>query len=476
MSRTRPDLILFMTSLSARTQFITQNEAHIDTLPFDGITVNIPPGWSAMSPGNRVTRADLETWLEPLRAFNQGRDNWLTVHIDDPGDVFNDTAWTRVVQNWKLMAEVAKEKDFDGILFDNEEYQGRLLNWPEDYPPDVVARGLQAYQDQMSLRGRQIAEAVASVWDDAKIAFTHGPYISVQQEPGAPNQWGDADQHELAGALFTGFLEGASANMRIVDGGELYSLRTADDYARFFDYRSNALPGQIDWNVDPDIIANWAARVDQTTIVYTDEYPPGVFLTPQTLVSTLLNAFDHSEGAVYLFTEEDNFDWLTPGELPADWLAAARRAVWLADHTISGTNGDNTLQGGPAANRLMGYRGDDRLAGNAGADWLEGRRGADHLWGGAGNDDLLGGRGDDTLSGGGGNDRLTGGTGADVFVLRRHCGADRVLDFNPDVDRIAATGIAQVTEVDAGLRVTLGDASLLLVGLHTADIDDITFI
>ena len=142
MSRTRPDLLLFMTSLSARTQFITQNEAHIDTLPFDGITVNIPAGWSAMSPGSCITRADLITWLEPLRAFNQGRANWLTIEVDDPGDVFNTAAWARVVQNWKLMAEVARDMGFDGILFDNEEYQGPWQNWPEDYPPDVVARGL----------------------------------------------------------------------------------------------------------------------------------------------------------------------------------------------------------------------------------------------------------------------------------------------------------------------------------------------
>jgi RTX calcium-binding nonapeptide repeat (4 copies) len=476
MSRTRPDLILFMSSLSARTQFITANEGHIDTLPFDGITVNIPAGWSAMSPNTTITRADLMTWLEPLREFNQGRDNWLTIEVDDPGDVFNDAAWARVVQNWKLMAEVAHDMGFDGIMFDNEEYQGHWQNWPEDYPPEVVAMGLPAYQDQTALRGRQIAQAVASVWPDAKITFAHGPYVAVQQDPGAPNQWGDADQHDLEGAFFTGFVEGAGPRMHMVDGGELYSLRTPADFAAFYDYRSHRLPGQFRWNVDPDVIANWASRVDQTSIVYTDEYPPGVYLTPQTMITTLLNAFDYSDGPVYLYTEPGHFDWLTPGQLPAAWLNAARRAVWLADHTVGGTAGNDRLEGGSAANRLMGYGGNDRLIGNAGADWLEGRLGNDTLWGGIGRDNIMGGVGNDRLDGGAGDDRLTGGAGADTFALRRHMGTDRVMDFDPTIDRIDAPGGARLTAVAGGVQVTMGDASLLLVGLHATDIAHITII
>ncbi|MGL5009387.1 MAG: hypothetical protein ACRC6I_05860, partial [Paracoccaceae bacterium] len=145
MADKRPDLVLFVADVSARTQFITQNEAHIDTLPFDGIAVNIPQSWSAMSPDVSVTRADLEYWLEPLRSFNQGRNNWLTIEVDDPGDVFDDAAWARVVDNWRLMAEVARDLGFEGILFDNEQYQGKWQNWPEDYPPEAVAIGQDAY-------------------------------------------------------------------------------------------------------------------------------------------------------------------------------------------------------------------------------------------------------------------------------------------------------------------------------------------
>ena len=82
----------------------------------------------------------------------------------------------------------------------------------------------------------------------------------------------------------------------------------------------------------------------------------------------------------------------------------------------------------------------------------------------------------DTLAGGTDDDRLSGGSGPDVFLLRRNCGADRVLDFNPDMDRIDAPDGARLAAEAGGVRVTLGNASLLLVGLSGAGIPDISII
>jgi hypothetical protein len=476
MADKRPDLILFTADVSARTQFITQNEAHIDTLPFDGITVNIPQSWSAMSPDYQVTRADLEGWLEPLRSFNADRNNWLTIVVDDPGDVFDDAAWAVVVENWRLMAEAARDLGFEGILFDNEEYFGQWQNWPEDYPPEALAIGQEAYQAQTSLRGRQIAEAVASVWSDAKIGFAHGPYISVDPEPGRPTQTGPASLYELYGPFFTGFAEGAGPGMRMVDGGELYALRTAEEFAWFQDWRSNTVPGKIDWAVDPDLIANWDAQVDQATMVYTDEWPIGTPQTPDSLTSTLLNAFDNSEGTVYLYNEVAHIDWLTAGKTAPEWLAAVTRAVTLADSTTRGTAGADKLNGAATDNRLVGEGGNDHLQGLDGQDWLVGDAGADTLWGGNGADDLFGGAGSDRLNGGAGNDRLEGGADSDTFILRSTGGSDRVTDFDPTTDRIDVIGevsSASASQTADGLQVTYDGGTLLLQGV-TGTLADVT--
>jgi hypothetical protein len=476
MEGDRPDLILFVADVSARTQFILPNEAHIDTLPFDGITVNIPQSWSAMSPDYVVTRADLEFWLEPLRSFNEGRNNWLMVEVDDPGDVFDDAAWAVVVENWRLMAEVAKEMGFEGILFDNEEYQGKWQNWPEGYPPEVVAIGEEAYQAQTALRGRQIAEAVGSVWPEAKIGFAHGPYVSVEPEPGRPSQSGDPENFELYGPFFTGFAEGAGPNMRMVDGGEIYALRTAEDFQWFKEWRGTTAPQQFDWAVDPNLIADWDARVDQAIMVYTDEFPVGSPQTPETLTSTLLNAFDNAEGVVYLYNEVAHIDWLTAGQTAPEWLAAVTRAVWLADHTISGTDVTETLTGDDLDNRLMGHLGDDTLFGGLGNDWLEGGAGNDMLRGMAGNDDMFGGDGDDLFGSGRGDDKMTGGLGADTFMLRQGAGSEKVTDFDVAVDRVDSDDGTVITVVADGLLVTNGNATMLLEGLTEADIRNVTLI
>jgi hypothetical protein len=491
----RPDLILFTSAISARTQFVLPNADHIRSLPFDGFTVNIPQGWSAFSPDTRFTRADIRTWLDPLKDFSAGRDDWLTIYVDDPGDVFDDAAWADVIHNWTLLAAEAKRIGFEGILFDNEEYQGSWQRWPEGYTDAQIARGLEAYQDQTALRGRQIAEAVASVWSDAKIMVTHGPYVSAPYpNDRLPNQWGDPEQNALYGAFFTGMAEGAGPDMQMIDGGELYALRTLEQFQAFHDFRAETLPGVIPWDVDPELLANWDAEVDQAVMVYTQDYPAGQGLTPETLVPTLLNAFDTAEGAVYLFSENlADFDWLTPGAMPPGWIAAVERAVRLADHTERGTARGDVMAGADGAERSLGRGGDDRIYGGSGRDWLQGGDGDDTLVGGtagdnlfggdggdvlrgktgnddlrgrAGQDALYGGKGDDTLGGGTGDDWMTGGTGADTFRLREGSGRDRVIAFDPTEDRIDLPDDAQavVTVLADRIEVRLGAGVLILEG------------
>ncbi|MBK5937915.1 S8 family serine peptidase [Halochromatium roseum] len=74
--------------------------------------------------------------------------------------------------------------------------------------------------------------------------------------------------------------------------------------------------------------------------------------------------------------------------------------------------------GGDGADALLAAAWDSTLFGGRGHDWL---------YGNSGNDLLLGGRG---------NDHLTGGAGADVFIFHDQNGQDRILDFDPTIDRI----------------------------------------
>jgi Ca2+-binding RTX toxin-like protein len=103
---------------------------------------------------------------------------------------------------------------------------------------------------------------------------------------------------------------------------------------------------------------------------------------------------------------------------------------------LHGGGGNDVLRGGGGNDVLRGGGGNDVLRGGGGDDVLRGGGGDDVLRGDGGNDVLIGGRGDDVLIGGAGNDRLVGGAGADRFVFQPNGGADLVVDFQDDLDRL----------------------------------------
>lgn len=119
-----------------------------------------------------------------------------------------------------------------------------------------------------------------------------------------------------------------------------------------------------------------------------------------------------------------------------------------------GNHGDNVLTGNDGHNHLSGHNGNDFLYGMSGNDTLSGGNGNDHLNGGDGNDRLLGGNGHDYLNGGNGDDYLAGGTGSNTIITGAgrdtiaftpsdiHDGSiDRVLDFDPNMDKLDLSAI-----------------------------------
>ena len=524
----RPNLILYTASNSARTIEILRNAEHIKGLPIDGMVINVPQSYFAMSApgaapeGAEVTRAALEPWLEPLADFNEGMHNYLITFIDRPGDLFDDAVWAQVAENFRLMAEGAREAGFKGMIFDNEEYFGAWDNFPEDWPGADPA-DLTAYQAQAALRGRQIMEAIAEAFPEAEVGVTHGPYTSVEggadEPPTIEAQAGGAALQELRGPFFTGMLEGKGPGQTLIDMGELYGARTAPEYAASQAYRSDRVPELIDWDVAPALLDGWDSEVVIDHMVSTDQFPTdGV--TPETLEIALEGAFAHSEENVFLYStvgtsfNEENLDWFVPGLVRAEWTDAIADAI--ADFEAGETapdpgpqppaaNGNDVLVGGTAADFLRGEGGDDEIYGNGGDDWLEGGAGADIVAGGTGWDwssyelsssavrvDLLadaasGGHatgdtligienlrgsafadrltGDDGvgwLDGGAGNDVLVGNWGADR--LKGGSGSDR-LSGGGDGDTfvfadVQGAGRDVVTDFDG----TLGDR-LLFEGL-----------
>ncbi|HEY7036399.1 MAG TPA: hypothetical protein VH482_34035 [Thermomicrobiales bacterium] len=338
-STPRPDppyLILLQRSTTEtntnRTPYILANLDYIESLPFDGMVVNIPASWDVMRGRPLAYQHIYDHWLAPLQGkFTHFTQNFVEVMIDDPGDVFDDAAWQVTVDNWRLMARAARQAGFVGIFFDNEEYTGRWLDYPEDYTNPTHT--LDEYRAQTRLRGTQIMQAIVAEFPNVVFLTYHGPYVS---EPKTPlsviaGQSAAGDASDLTGALFTGFLEGLGPQAQLIDGGEVYAYRTADDFAHSYAWRKTGLPSAATDSafISPADRAVWSQRVGISYGVYNLTFPPHApTMTPQIMRTTLEQALRHADRYVWYYTYIDN--WLIPGDMPHCWFNAvegARAAV-----------------------------------------------------------------------------------------------------------------------------------------------------
>jgi Ca2+-binding RTX toxin-like protein len=124
------------------------------------------------------------------------------------------------------------------------------------------------------------------------------------------------------------------------------------------------------------------------------------------------------------------------------------------------------------------------LLGNANIDGT-GSGGANTIRGNIGNNTLNGQAGADHLFGGKGNDKLLGGADADTFHFSTGDGKDKVMDMVQGADKIDVSGWdaignfaqlkAHAADQGADVLITDGSDSLLIVGLHKADLKAVDF-
>jgi hypothetical protein len=320
-------LVLYQPNLSARTPALVANTAHIETLPFDGFTVNIPASWSVMEPGARLAYGEVfDHWLAPLQGrFRRVGRNFVLAVVRKAADPFDDD-WSAVVANWRVLARAARAAGLAGILFDNEPYFERLWIWPRDtdrgYP-------LAAYQQRYRERGRELMAALRDVWPDIQLIVLHGPYLS---EPRTPDDitldQAAPDARDLSGHFFVGLLQGSGRGARVVDGGEVYQYRTAQDFARSYLWRKREMPrlraGAL---IPPELRPLWAERVSVGFGLYDIAWRPGYPMAPPILGQALAHALARADDYVWLFTEgEGPRDYLVPGGVGEPWLRAIREA------------------------------------------------------------------------------------------------------------------------------------------------------
>jgi len=330
--RSPPFLILhdcFGDNPAPTPSYIRDHRNFLESQPFDGLAVylrkpDLTSNVSAAVLGRQpVSAASMIDVLAPLRglALENLTENFAAVVGGCPPDFVED--WSAPIANFSRLARAARETGLRGVLIDNESYGTPWAN----YPRGVLfkSKPLREYQDQARLRGRQVMEAMVSEFPGITVILLHGPYLS---EPTAPAPLFPAWQssNELLGPFFAGFVEGAGALATVVDGGELYHLRTEEQFRMSFEWRKRVFPSAgLDCAFVPAALrVPWEARVSVGFGII-DRPFHGQRMDPGILATTLARALGRTDGYVWLYVEGPTF--LRPhdqGGASDEWVEAVR--------------------------------------------------------------------------------------------------------------------------------------------------------
>ena len=312
--------------------FVSANLAFLESQPFDGIVVYLrDPGLTFNVTQKTMTNAPVSyenaLWvMSPLATlgFTNLTQNLGLIQGSSPPDFFDD--WSVPIQNFANVARAAKDSGLKGICFDNEQY---AAPWG-DYGPQskyAATKSLADYEAQARLRGKQVMQAMVAQFPDIVFLTLHGPYVS---EPDAPPalefpQWQSGN--ELMGPYFAGFMEGAGDSACVMDGGELYSLRTAAQFDAAYNWCKNSLPSDaVNCSfIPPALRTVWPDRVSISYGVYDCPFW-GKGMDPTILRSTIANALKRADRYVWFYSEAATY-LLPPaaGGAPATWVDALRQ-------------------------------------------------------------------------------------------------------------------------------------------------------
>jgi hypothetical protein len=324
--------------------FIAANKAFLETQPFHGLVaylrndstgVNVTTNVMTTTP---MSYATISSVLTPLRntVFTTLKENFGLIQGSRPPDFFDD--WSVTIQNFANAALALKDAGLKGIVFDNEQYFSPWGNYPTGVK--YATRTLAEYQTQARLRGKQLMEAMVAQFPTIAVITLHGPTVS---EPKVPTPlfpvWYSAN--ELLGPLFVGMMEGTPSGALNIDGGELYHLRSSDQFLQSYNWRkythpSDALNSSI---IPPADRPSWPGKCSLGFGIY-DRPFSGASMDATILRTTIANALRQADRYTWFYTEGPSY--LLPsssGGASSAWVSAVRNGISDAGATGGGTSG-----------------------------------------------------------------------------------------------------------------------------------------
>ena len=320
------------------TAFMRAHAEEMEQTPFDGCVFHIdipqPEGkavnftWQCW--GQRAfAEQDVQPAIEDLKAIRWQTltDNFLRFNVC-PGDVdwFGD--FSAVVTNAGLAGKVVGATGCRGILFDIEQYNSALFNYPKLQHADT--KSFEEYAAQVRQRGRELMEAFQAECPELTIFLSFGYCLSLAQV-GTPDKLPEG-HYGLLPALYDGMLAAAGPGVRFVDGHELsYPYK---ERAQFEQGRRNMAEGVLPFIAD---VAKYKQSFRFAFGIWMDcawrqkgwnvEDFKGNHFQPVEFEQSVGYALSLTDEYVWIYTEQPRW-WSDAGpqKLPAEYVEALVRA------------------------------------------------------------------------------------------------------------------------------------------------------
>jgi len=344
-----------------------KNYKAINKLPFSGFVMvgntftNI-----TMQKGVKLDYKTVWNELKGVKDLYPNKYNFMQINIDFPGDFWDDEIWRDVSKNFAVVAKVAKDLNFTGIVFDDEPYninahkmnnfkfptrnkinrkskiwevKGSEASWVDEKAYRNSLYNFNEHMQKVTQRFENIMQSMSKAYPKLTLLVYNGPSFAhansnklniLVTDVGLPRE------HEYKGAIFTGFKQGLTAHASLHDMGESYRYRTHKHFKQAYQWRkydiasnaSNRLNQNYQWTVPKEQRASWEKEVQVGFMVFNKgqesnykEYDTRNTSTILDIKSTLQKALKYSDKYVIYYSQDQ--DWLLPNQqhpLKKGWM------------------------------------------------------------------------------------------------------------------------------------------------------------
>lgn len=349
-----------------------KNHKAIKRLPFSGF-VMVGNGFTniTMQKDIRLNYKTIWSEVKKVKGLYEDRDNFLQINMDFPGDFWNDKVWEQVSKNFSIVAKVAKDLNFKGIVFDDEPYtisshkmnnfkfpskkeltkeskiweiKGSEPSWVDEKAYRNPKYTFKEHMQKVRERFRDIMKSMLDVYPNLTLLVYNGPSFAhvnsnrlniIVTDVGLPRE------HEYKGAIFLGFKEGLTPIASLHDMGESYRYRRDRHFKESYQWRkydiatdlANRLNSNYQWIVPKQDRASWSRDVNIGFMVFNKgqesnykEYDTRGKSTIKDIEKSLEKALKYSDRYVVYYCQDQ--DWLIPNQehpLKKGWMKMMKR-------------------------------------------------------------------------------------------------------------------------------------------------------